>query len=594
MPKAITPEVVNEDLFNKNSLKASPEYVAEFADIAADLEACFSLTYDTDLTTMDEAWEILADVVLDEVVESIPHREYANDPVGFARDILGINNLTDEQKIILRSIVDQTVTNVRAAAGVGKSFTAAIAVNFWTFAVGGRSITTAPTGAQVDEILWSEIRQMYDKNREKLGGRRGRLFLRLTEKARAVGFASKDYDSNAFQGKHAEKLLIILDEACGISRDVDDAAMACVTGSMNRLLRIGNPIADGNPFSEACARNSIAIPAWNHPNVAWAYEICVEDGIHRLKPEIADKILKPDDQRGDDPVYPQQLWPPELPRDAIPGAISIQWIEMIRSQKTEKSPFWQSRVEGFFPEDSELSIVPRSWFWSAVARYQNESDHWDEIASSHINRHGLDVGDGGDPHAWARWKGPVLYNAEEKQTQGDRMDVSRAAAWGMTKLRVYRGMMGVDRLGVGAGALSEILIELEKDSEVSQDSSAFGVNFGSQDPNAKAEDMVNLRADYYWQVREGFRKGSVAIAIDSQNTLERLADELAKSYYEETLTGKVKMEDKAKKTRARLKRSPNLADAVTMAYPNQDDEDLGGGGSGGDDFVIGLVERRVG
>lgn len=585
---------LNEDVFYRDSLAANPEYIAEFSEMVAGLEDCFHLESEVDLTTIEEGCELFADILLDEIVETIPYREYMSDPVAFAHDVLGVRNLTDEQKVILRSVCDRTITNVRAAAGVGKSFVAGICTTFWVFAVGGRVITTAPTGAQVDEILWSEIRQMYDRNRERLGGRRGRLFIRLTEKARAVGFASKDYDSNAFQGKHAEKLLIILDEACGISRDVDDAAMACVTGSMNRLLRIGNPITDGNPFAEACARNSIAIPAWSHPNVGWAYDISEDDGIHRLKPEIAELILKPENERGDDPVYPQSLWPPELPRDAIPGAISIQWIEMVRCQKTEKSAFWQSRVEGFFPEDSEQSIVPRSWFWSAVARYQHEPEYWDELAEKHPSRHGLDIGDGGDPHAWAHWKGPVLYNAEEKQTLGDRLDVSRGAAWGMSKLRAYRGGMGVDRLGVGAGALSEILNELEKDSDVSRDAWAFGVNFGSQNPDAKAEDMVNVRADCYWKLREGFRKGTVAVAIQDQITLERLADELAKSYYEETVTGKTKMEDKAKKTRARLKRSPNLADATAMAFPEQDEEELTGVGGGDGEFTIGLVERMIG
>lgn len=220
------------------------------------------------------------------------------------------------------------------------------------FALGGLAITTAPTRAQVEQILWHEIRQMYDKHRPKLGGDRNELSLKVSESARAYGFTSKDYDSNAFQGKHAEKLLLIQDESCGITEEIDDGFESCLTGSENRALRIGNPIQTNTPFQRHCARSHIRIAAWSHPNVAWAYELCA-DGVHRLKPDVAAKILKPEADRGDDPVLPQNEWPADMPRDRISGAISINWLEKIRAKKHESSKFWTTRVEGMFSLDSD-------------------------------------------------------------------------------------------------------------------------------------------------------------------------------------------------------------------------------------------------
>ncbi|MBD2068916.1 hypothetical protein H6F93_15535 [Leptolyngbya sp. FACHB-671] len=231
------------------------------------------------------------------------------------------------------------------------SFGSSVLVIWWVFAVGGYAITTAPSEDQVKNILWREVRQMYDRNKAKLGGYRGMMFARLNEQARAEGITSRDYDTNYFQGKHDEKLLIILDEANGITKEIDDGASFCITGSSNRLLRIGNPTETGTAFYEACAFSSIGISVWSHPNVSWAYER-QSDGIHRLKPAIAAQILKPPAERLDDPVKPQDEWPPHLPRDVIKGAVSIAWIERLQVQRGEGTPYWESRVEGRFPEDS--------------------------------------------------------------------------------------------------------------------------------------------------------------------------------------------------------------------------------------------------
>ncbi len=482
-----------------------------------------------------------------------PFIQYASKPVEFAKEVLLIPYLTEEQERVLESIRDNRETNVQAAHGVGKTFLAAIAVLWWVFAVGGTAITTAPTENQVKELLWSEIRKAYDKHRLKLGGERLTQSLRFSESARAYGFTARDYSPDSFQGKHGEKLLAIQDEANGITVDIDDGFEACITGGQNRGLRIGNPVTSGTPFEKSCQNSRIVIPVWNHPNVKWAYQKD-DEGRYQLKPEVAQHIFTIN-ENGHKTVKPQTEWPEHFPRDVIPGAVSISWIESIRQKKGEQSTYWTSRVNGLFPTDSKYSIIPVTWFMKARARYDASPAYWDEMAKPHEWRHGLDVGDGSDPHALASWKGPVLYAVDQKETIGDMKDVERAKNWGLKTMKEKPGKIKVDNIGVGSGALAGILQHTDK---------AYGFKF-SEGSSDRAR-FVNLKAESFWELREAFRLGEVAIAPLGVYE-DQLRLELSQTYYEEQNDGKIKMELKAK-TIKRLGGSPNLADAAVYGYVN--------------------------
>lgn len=484
------------------------------------------------------------EAVFELAADSGQFSSYADDPIGFIEVELR-KQLTAEQQAIALSVRDERETNVQASHGVGKTMLSACLVLWWVLAVGGLAITTAPTKRQVQELLWGEINRIYEKL--SLLGDSGRTFLRLTEEARAFGFTASDRNSNAFQGVHHPRLLVIEDEACGISNEIDEGASSCVTGAHNRFLRVGNPIEGGGPFEKACKQRHIRIPVWTHPNVAWAYEQ-QEDGVHRLKKAIARHIL--DDR---DEVKPQSEWLSEFPRDVIPGAVSIQWIEAARRKYSEGSAYWQSRVEGLFPEDSTQSIVPRTWFMAARRRYDSDPEYWDMQAAPHPSRYGLDVGDGDDDHALSRWRGPVLYFAKPETTKGDQEDVTRAAGLAIAHIKIQPGSISVDRGGCGAGAQA-ILQE--------QGYNSHGVHWGesardsAQFLNAKAEDL--------WLLREAFRLNQVAIAPLGEYEDEAMED-LAGIYWELTSTGKIRIEAK-EKTRKRLHRSPNVGDSIALGF----------------------------
>ena len=280
-----------------------------------------------------------------------PFPEYANDPVGFCREVLGDGILTDRQIEILESVRDNQTTNVQAGNGVGKTYTASRLVLWWVFSLGGMCVTTAPSKAQVQDLLWKEVRVAYDLNRFKLGGERFQLSLRWSETAFATGFTARAYSTDSFQGRHAEHLLAILDESNGISKEIDEGAIACITGRGNRLLRIGNPTSPGTEFHAACKYGHLRLAAWEHPNVAWAY-----GSDHKLLPDIHKAIALPEGK-----CVPRDEWPEWMQEhlvDPIPGAVSIEWIEQVRYKKSENSPFWIARLDAQFPTDNEWSVIP--------------------------------------------------------------------------------------------------------------------------------------------------------------------------------------------------------------------------------------------
>lgn len=95
---------------------------------------------------------------------------YRTDPVGYARDILGIPFLWDAVEDILRRLLIQPyVVDVDSAHNVGKTHAAAVAVNWWFDTRNpGVVISTAPTQRDVEDLLWTEVRLLRQAARERL------------------------------------------------------------------------------------------------------------------------------------------------------------------------------------------------------------------------------------------------------------------------------------------------------------------------------------------------------------------------------------------------------------------------------------------
>jgi len=481
-----------------------------------------------------------------------PFPEYAERPVDFARDKLGVSYLTDEQIEISLSVQENRETNVRAGVSVGKTFVGAILLLWWVYCVGGRVITTAPRDGQV-VLIWEEVYNLWHRNQWRLGGECLTHSFKLGNRVRAYGFVAARYAEEGFGGRHDPSLMAIIDEASGMGQIAEDGITANLTDYRNRLLRIGNPLAGGAVFQKACERRSIKVPIWTHPNVSWAYHGSGDlQGV--MREEVAARIM--DSESGE--LLLRSDWPEDYQKlaDRVPGGPSPEVIEDRRRDRLRGpgTSWWTARHNADFPEDAQNALVPQSWFNAARIRYDESPGQWEGRAKQSTAVFGVDVGDGGDPHAIADRRGPVLKALDLIPTVGDRRDLVRIKAEVERRLTSIPGSVAqFDRIGVGSGPQQEL---------AAKGLAAIPINVG--ETAIDSEMFANDKAERFWALRLAFQEGAIAIAPLEPAIEDRLREELSAIRYEHTTKGQVRIEAK-NKTKKRLGgESYNCADALAL------------------------------
>ena len=226
------------------------------------------------------------------------------DPVGWIEDRLSAS-MWSRQREIASSVVEHPRTAVQASHSTGKSWLAARVAAAWidSHPVGEAFVfTTAPSQAQVDAILWRELRKAH-----VAGGLPGRLTAGahprwlIGDELVALGRKSQDM-ANAeeaaasLQGIHARYLLLIIDEAAGVPPWVWDAFDSMATTKHARILAIGNPTDPESRFAQVCAPGS----GWNVIEVS-AF---------------------------DTPAFTGE----DVPAELLEQLVSAEWVERMRSQ----------------------------------------------------------------------------------------------------------------------------------------------------------------------------------------------------------------------------------------------------------------------
>ncbi len=261
-----------------------------------------------------------------------PPHPYADDPVGWMRDVA--HEVTwSMQDTIAESVRDHRYTAVKACHGAGKSFIASRLMAWWADVNGHASyiVWTAPRGDQVHAIIGEELRDL-----ERAGKLRGSVDLggkwMLDGKRIGQGRKPADHDAHGFQGIHRDKVLVIIDEACGIPEALWTAVDAILTGQDARCLAIGNPDDPTAHFADVCKPGS----GWN---------VLTIDAL--LTPQFTDEGRR-------------------LPPDVVRRLTSKTWVEERRVQWGEDSPQWTSKVRGEFPLSDERSAFPPGYVLRAV------------------------------------------------------------------------------------------------------------------------------------------------------------------------------------------------------------------------------------
>jgi hypothetical protein len=467
---------------------------------------------------------------------------YLDRPVDFITQRLG-ETIWSKQREILESLMTHKRTSVSACHAPGKSFLAARIVAYWStvYPAGTtKVISTSTTFRQVKNVLWPHVRRLQTEH--ELPGRTIATEWKIGNELVAEGIKPPDNSEASLNGYHSPNMLIVVDEAGGIAPSFGRDLEALTTGMNTRMLVVGNPPVDeeGTWFEGVC--NS---PLYNH------IEISAFDTPNFTGEETG--------QCGS--------CPPGVPPHPVANhLVDRDWVEGLRAEFGEDSPFYQARVLAKFPKDNTAKALPISWLELAMKNPLSDGDQ------GRI-RLGVDIAaDGGDEFVIAWADGPQV-SVKFKSSGADNENSMIVAGKILEHIREAeaihdaRGIkdpvrVKIDSIGVGWGVLG-ILQEWHKERKFRAE--IIGVNVAE-----KARDSVkfaNQRAEMWWNLRTLIQPNKVGTEGEQDVYLDidmRVLKQLNGPMYQTSSSGKIQIEKKSD-MKARGIGSPDQAEACLLA-----------------------------
>lgn len=445
-----------------------------------------------------------------------------------------------KQREVLKSVQANRLTLVQSCHAMGKSWLSGRAAAWWldVWPAGTAFVvTSAPSGPQIKAILWREIGRAYMRGR--LAGRVNQTewFMPVDGKEEIVAFGRKpdDYDPAAFQGIHARRVLVILDEANGIRGPLHDAAGSLIANDESKILMIGNPDDPNGEYFEASKPGSgwnvIKVSAFDTPNFTGEY-LPVE-----IRTQLIGKTYVEEKRRK---WAPHWKWTDDGTKCVPPEGVDGE-------TDPNTSPTWKSKILGVFPEKTEAGgLIPISWVKAAQLRDLSST------IKDGPNELGADIGGGGDDSAICHRLGGV-YRIIRSDSDPDTMSQCGKIIDDLNNTKAER--VKIDKIGIGWGVVNR---------GQEQNKPFIGINVGegaTEDDLASDERFLNLKMELWWNVRGLFERGM--IDIDSED--DDLAAELCSIRYERLSNGKMKISPKRRDSRGRVIASPNRAEALMLA-----------------------------
>jgi phage terminase large subunit len=443
-------------------------------------------------------------------------------------------DLWSMQRDILRSVATHTRTAVKACHASGKTMLAALAVLWWMARFPDAiAITTAPTWEQVRDLLWAEIHKAISRASLQDLPQLNQTELRLGAGTYAIGLSTNR--GVRFQGFHAANVLIVMDEAPGVQGDIWEAIEGARAGGNVHLLALGNPTIAGGPFHDAFTTNrdgwrTFTIDAFDTPNLK-GFSLEHLRTMPRAMPEDASEFAF-------------------RPR---PYLITRRWVYEKFWEWGEKSPLWQARVRGQFPEQAEDALISLVWLEKAAGA-------------------GGPVGTGGSLAPSTPSIFPDLYAGIDVAGPGEDETcavirdehgaIVASAAWRdpdprgevvafLAPFRDRLETVNVDSIGIGYNFSLHL-----------QDQ-GFPVELVNVSEHSDREKFANAKAEYYWGLRMRFEAGDVSALAD-----EITMSQLAGIRYRHNPRGQIQIESK-EEARKRGVKSPDRAEALMLAFASR-------------------------
>lgn len=408
-------------------------------------------------------------------------QRFRDDPAFFHREVLG-HEPWEKQLEISLSIRDHRNTAIRSNNGSGKTYHMAREALRFLYAYGPDAVVidTAPTWTQIENQFWRNLRDAYNKARYPLGGNLLKTKLDIDETWFAIGIANDEHNMEGFQGWHAKNILVIFDEASGISPKIYEAAAGAMAGGhIVRFVLIGNPTQNSGPFYDAFKDptfNKIHISAYDTPNV-------------------------------------------QQKRQVVPGLVTWEWVEELRLKYGEDSDVFRVRALGNFPmhaSDTLISIDAVEAAFNADRELINQDD---DVA-------GLDVARFGDDDSALVRRTGNKAKVEWEVNGNNTMELAGRCAKFLRDNPTVD--LYIDVIGIGAGVFDRLREQPDIAGRV------YGVNSAGK-PRDEAE-YINIRIESWANVRDWLRD---AILEKHEGFYE-----LAQPKYKINSSGKLQLESK--------------------------------------------------
>lgn len=377
-----------------------------------------------------------------------PNAKYAKDPVGFFRDILGIE-VWDRQQEVLEAVRDHDSVAIRAAQKLSKTHSSmGLALWFYCSFDNAKVRITSASNEQVEKVLFQQLLELKDNaglcvacrkadphqpkpcaHSALIDGKVGKLARTGIKSKRGYriisGFSVKKTENlGGFSGKNQ---FWILDEASGIEPGVFEAAEGNLVAG-GKLLLISNPTRTYGYFydvfhSKSYGWHLIHLSAFDSPNVKLGVEV-------------------------------------------VPGLASLASIEKLAMRYGVESALYVIRVEGNFANQDEGRIFsPEMIKWS--------KGRWDTaVETDYVLSIGLDPSGSsgmGDDFGWAAVRGNKMLRCDGVLGLDDDAAIAMLDEWltaltlpgemplvtidreGAEGARIYGAMKGWAENGAGKG-----------------------------------------------------------------------------------------------------------------------------------------------
>ena len=264
-----------------------------------------------------------------------PSDRYKDNPVGFAREILGIERLAFSQIDILEAIRAHRNVSVVCGHRTGRTEAFAIAA-LWFYCSfrEARVLLTAVKAEQLQGTLWRAVRRLVQNSKIKIDG-----VLNDTAKSGLVAEDGRQIigqtarTGEGLQGFAGPAIMVLVDEASGVSDQFFDSLTSLLAGEgTQRRVYGGNPTRNNGVFFESQHRNKALFKCLNFSSL-----------------DIANSLR----------------------HDPIPGLASVEWCEERKTEYGEDSHSYRVRVLGQWVADLDGKIIP-------FAALESARSLWDE------------------------------------------------------------------------------------------------------------------------------------------------------------------------------------------------------------------------